>query len=78
VLEFQLHFFAQLQIERSEWLVQQEDTRPVHQGSGQGHALLLSTGELPRIPLLHTAQADQVECFANSTGDFVARNALHT
>jgi hypothetical protein len=44
-----LHLFAQLLVERAEWLVHQEEPRRRDQGAGHGDALLLPAGKLARI-----------------------------
>ena len=49
-LQFDLHFLAQLAIERRQWLVQEQHRRPVDQGAGQGDALLLPAGPTPSSP----------------------------
>ncbi len=45
-LEFELHLTPQLQVERAERLVEQEQRRPVHDRAGERHPLLLTAGEL--------------------------------
>jgi len=53
---------AQPRIQGRERLVQQHDPRATRQGSGQGRALLLTTGKLMREHFeLHPGQADQFE-----------------
>ena len=44
-LQLQLHLLAQLQVQRAQGLVQQQDLRLVHQRPGDGDALLLSAGQ---------------------------------
>ena len=44
-LQFKLHLLAQLQIQRAQGLVQQQDLGLVHQGPGDGDALLLAAGQ---------------------------------
>ena len=60
-LELHLHLLAQLQVERAERLVEQEDLRVVHEGSRQRDALLLATGELARLAILVAGQLHQLE-----------------
>jgi hypothetical protein len=45
-LQFLLHLFAQLQIERAERLVEQQDLGLVDQRPGERHALPLAAGKL--------------------------------
>ncbi len=40
--------FACRMVERSGWFVAQNQTRLVHEGASQSHALLLTTGKLAR------------------------------
>ena len=60
-LEFRLHFFAQLEVERAERLVEQQHLRAVDQGAGQCHALTLATGELVRPTRAELAESHEVE-----------------
>ena len=46
-LQLDLHFLAQLAVERRQGLVEQQHRRPVDEGAGQGDALLLTAGQLP-------------------------------
>ena len=50
-LQLELHLLAQLQVERAERLVQQQDARTVDESAGERDPLLLAAGELPRLPL---------------------------
>ncbi|MNG17487.1 hypothetical protein D3C84_1014770 [compost metagenome] len=43
-LEFDLHFLAQLEVQRRQRLVEQQHLGLRRQGPGQRHALLLATG----------------------------------
>src|SRR6185503_11775287 len=65
-LELELHLLAELEVERPERLVEQEDGRAVHERAGQGDALLLPTGHLPRAPLLVAAESDERERFLDA------------
>ena len=55
-LQLQLHLLAQLQIQRPQRLVQQQHLRPVHQRSGNGHALALAARHLADPPLFEALQ----------------------
>ena len=60
-LELDLHILAQAQVQRAQRLVQQKDLGPVHQGPGDGHALLLAAGQRGDRPLLKALQVDHVQ-----------------
>ncbi|OIQ64149.1 hypothetical protein GALL_543010 [mine drainage metagenome] len=47
LLEFELHVFAQLFVQRAQGLIHQYQLRVKYQGPCQRHALLLATRELP-------------------------------
>src|SRR4029450_4335772 len=57
LLENGLHFFAQLppemHVEITKRLIKEEQLRSWSQGTGQGHTLLLTSGELVGIALSH-------------------------
>ena len=48
-LELALHLQAQLEVERAQRLVEQQDLRPVDDRPGQRHPLALPAGELARL-----------------------------
>ncbi len=48
-LDLALHLLAELLVQRSQRLIHQQKRGPIHQGTGQRDALLLSTGELAGI-----------------------------
>ena len=48
-LQFDLHLFAQLEIQRAERLVEQQHPRPPDQGARQRHALTLAARQLLRV-----------------------------
>ena len=50
---------------------------PVHEGAGDGDALLLTAGQLVREPPLLARQADEVEHLRHGVGDRVPRLADH-
>jgi hypothetical protein len=56
-------FFADLCIQRAERFVQQQNLRLVGQGSCNGHALLLASGQLARQALVHAFEGHQLEQF---------------
>ena len=59
--ELQLHFLAQLQVQRAQRLVQQQHLRLVHQRAGDGDALLLAAGERVHMALFVALQVHQLQ-----------------
>ena len=55
------HDDAGRDVERAGRLVAEQDVRPLGDGAGDGHALLLAAGELGREVVQPVAEADQVE-----------------
>ena len=74
-LQLELHLLAQLEVERAERLVQQQDARPVDERAGERDALLLPAGELPRLPPLGPGEPDDLEDLENASAHLVARHA---
>ena len=60
-LELELHLAAQLEVERTERLVEQEYRRSVDDGTRQRHTLLLTSRQLGRLALGHLLELDQLE-----------------
>ena len=60
-LELDLHLLAQLEVERAERLVEEEDRRPVDERPGEGDPLGLAAGDLGRLALLEAGQLDELE-----------------
>ena len=60
-LELDLHLAAQLEVERTERLVEQEHVGLVDEGAGDGHALLLAAGQLSRLAPRHRGELHQLE-----------------
>ncbi|MCY1239990.1 hypothetical protein D9M72_528170 [compost metagenome] len=46
--QLRLHLLAQLAVQRSQWFVEQQHRRLVHQRAGEGDTLLLTAGKLMR------------------------------
>ena len=63
--EIGLEVLAQLGVERSEWLVEEEHGRRQHEGAGQGDPLLLSARQLRRPALLEPVEAHQLDRLAH-------------
>ena len=59
--QLDLHLPAQLEVERPEGLVEQEDIGPVDDGPGQGDALLHPAGELAGLLAGRVSELDEVE-----------------
>ena len=54
-LELQLHLLAELEVQCTQRLVQQQDLRLVDQTAGNGNTLLLAAGHLADACLLYTS-----------------------
>src|SRR5262249_46560975 len=54
-------FFCRARVQGTSWLVGKQHGGIVHQGAGDGHALLLSARELRRLVVEPFAQADALE-----------------
>ena len=76
-LELELHLFAQLEIERTQRLVEQQDLGSVDQGTGDSDALLLAAGQLVGLAPLKAAELHQVEHLHHALANLVLRNLLH-
>ena len=75
-LQLDLHVLAELQVERAEWLVEEQCPGVVHQRAGQRDPLLLTTGELARAALLAAAEVDDAEHLVDSLVDLGLRHTL--
>ena len=75
--ELDLHFFAQLRIERCQRFVEQQHGRMRHERAAYRHALLLSTGELVWIALAESEQANVGECLLDLAGNLGRRCFSH-
>ena len=60
-LQLELHLTAQLEVERSERLVEQQERRTVDDRPSEGDALLLAARELGRPPLREVVEFDEAE-----------------
>ena len=76
-LELELHLLAQLEIERTQRLIEQQDLGPVDQGTGDSDALLLTTGQLVGLAPLKAAELHQIEHFQHALTNLVLRSLLH-
>jgi len=75
-LQFFLHVFAQLQVERAERLVEQQHFRPVDQGARQRHALALAAGQLARAARAVIGQPHQGQCILGGLAPLDPSHAL--
>ncbi|CAK7024187.1 MAG: hypothetical protein DELT_03336 [Desulfovibrio sp.] len=73
-LQFELHFLAEFEVERAEGFVEQEHLRLVHEGAGNGDALLLSAGELGDIAVSIAGKAHKPEHIVHL---FLDRRFIH-
>src|SRR5262249_22756024 len=64
-LELDLHAFAQLEVECTERLVEEEHVGLEHHAASDSDALLLAAGELADLLLLHARESDAVEDFSD-------------
>ena len=71
VLQLGLELGAQLEVQGSEGLVEQEDIRPVHESAGERDPLLLSTRELIRTSMLTPLEAHELDRLRYPTGNLV-------
>ncbi|MNB95412.1 hypothetical protein D3C75_425850 [compost metagenome] len=59
--QLELHLLAQLEVQRPQGFVQQQDARLVDEGPGDGDALALAAGELARFAAADAGQAHQLQ-----------------
>ena len=74
--ELELHLLAQLQVQSPQGLVQEQDLRTVHEGAGQGHALLLPSRELGLPPLTEALEVHQPKHILDTAMDLVLGDLL--
>src|SRR5918992_2888158 len=60
-LEEHLHLLAQLQVERAERLVEEQDARSFGERPGERDPLLLTAGQLPRLARADLLEVDELE-----------------
>ena len=76
LLQLDLHVLAELQVQGTERLVEQQDAGLGHEGAGDGHALLLAAGETGDAALLEPGQRHEGEHLAHAAVDLVAGTFL--
>ncbi len=64
---------ADLRVERSERLVEEEDARIAGEGSGERDALALAAGKLARVALAEALQLNEFEQLIDAAGDVALR-----
>ena len=75
-LQLQLHLLAQLHVQRSERLVEEQRCGPVDERTGERDALLLAAGKLARSPALHPLQGDDSQQVVHTVVVLRLRHAL--
>ena len=60
-LQLELELLAQLQVERAEWLVEEQHLRPVDERPRERHPLLLSSGQLARLARPEVLETDATQ-----------------
>ena len=76
ILEFKLHLFAHLQVQRSQRLIQKEDLRLVDQGACDRDPLLLSAGQGPDRAAFESLEVHQFQDTAHLAVDHVFGSLL--
>ena len=76
-MQFELKLLAQLQVERAEWLVEQQHLWLVDDGSGEGNALLLPAGKLVGSPTREGYDLHQLHHGGREPDDVVGGHPLH-
>ncbi|MCY1419118.1 hypothetical protein D9M71_347000 [compost metagenome] len=74
--QLQLHLRTQFFIQCAHRLVEQQQLRALGQGTGQGHTLTLTTGQLMRLALGVLAHLYQLEHFGDAGVDFSRRDLV--
>ena len=75
--QLDLHFLAQLRVERGQRLVEQQHGRMGDQRARDGHPLLLAAGKLVRIALAEARQSDIFERLLHLAGNRRRRRLRH-
>ncbi|ESQ67962.1 hypothetical protein PA15_0306525 [Pseudomonas aeruginosa HB15] len=75
--QFDLHFFAQLGVQRRQRFVEQQQARPVDQRAGDRHALALAAGKLCRHAPALVRQAHVLQGLFDAGVDLALRHSGH-
>ena len=76
-LQLDLHFLSELQIERGEWLVEQQHLWMRRKATRQRHPLLLTARELRNLTVLHRLELHQLKHLADGALDLVLGLSQH-
>src|SRR6185312_12752041 len=75
-LQLELHLLPELEVQRPQWLVEQQDLGVIDQRASQRHALLLSSGQLRGPALAIAAEVDQLQGLVDPPVDLSAPDLL--
>ena len=75
--ELHLHPGAQLLVQRTQRLIEQQHVRPDDDGARERHPLLLSAGQLVLAPLPQWRQANQLQGFADPVDELLLADLAH-
>ena len=75
-LQLHLHVLAELEIERTEGLVEQQHAWVIHEGAPERDSLLLTAGELLRLALGESGQTDELEHLGHAALQLILLHAL--
>ena len=74
--KFLLHVLAQPEVQSPERLVQKEDLGPVHQSTGDSHALLLAAGKTGDLAVLEALERNNLQHLGHALVDLGLGNLL--
>ena len=75
-LQEELHLLPQLEIQRTERLVKEENARPAHERASECHPLLLATRELARLAVPDSRQLDKLQHVFHASLDLALGDTL--
>ena len=75
--DLELHLFAQPPVQGTEGFVHQHQVGLEHQRPGDGDALLLAAGQLPRPAVLEALQLHEIQRTLHPLGPFRSRQVAH-
>jgi hypothetical protein len=78
LFQLDLHGLSQLAVECPKWLVAKEHRWADYDGTSERDALLLTSRELRRAPIVVSCELDLLQRSADPIGDLVLRNFPHT
>ena len=76
VLQLELHLLSQLQVQGAEGLVEEQGGRAIDERPGEGHALLLSPGQLAGTTVVHPIELNRLEHLPHPVADLVGGELL--